>query len=117
MNCNIYWQPAPISIIPNPQTCFYIDQSAIINSNQVSNESELKQLKKKVKELELENSQLKEEILILEVPIRLISENQAAKRQKDSKEEEGRRVGQEIQMFPFQLQKVVCFRTRPQSSH
>lgn len=75
MNCNFYWQPAPISLIPTHPTCLYFDQSLIKNTNQIDFEHDLKQMKKKCKELDLENSELKEEISILEVSFWLISEN------------------------------------------
>ena len=68
MNCNFYWQPDSISLIPTNPTCLYFDQSRIKTSNHIDFEFELKQIKRKCKELELENSQLKEEISILEVP-------------------------------------------------
>jgi hypothetical protein len=113
MNCNFYWQPAPISLIPTHPTCLYIDQSLINTTNHIDFEYELKQMKKKCKELELENSELKEEISILEVSFRLISENETEKRQKNRKEKKGIRARQEIQMLTFQLQKRVRLRPGP----
>ena len=93
MNCNFYWQPASISLIPTNPTCLYFDQSHIKTSNHIDYEFELKQIKRKCKELELENSQLKEEISILEVPFQFILENETEKRQKNRQKKKRGRVG------------------------
>ena len=75
MNCNFYWQPATIPLITAAPTCFYLDQYLINTTNKIDYESELR----KCKELELENSQLKDEISILEVQFWLNSENETEK--------------------------------------
>jgi DNA helicase IV len=79
-------------MIPIHPACLYFDQSHIKTSNHIDYNFELKQIKRKCKELELENSQLKEQISILEVQFWLISENETEKNQKNHQKKKRGRV-------------------------